>query len=133
MNQMMNDKSYLDTKIGYFNKDLGCETIYVGNLSYDKDEIEIKQMFEEFGVVNYVKIIKDASTQKSKGIAFVQMLNRKHAKNAILKLNESEVDGRLLKVSIAEETNKENKASARKRRKPYRAYISKKDRGLEIN
>ena len=85
-------------------------------------------MFEKFGVVNYVKLVKDSSTQLSKGIAFVQMLNRKHAKQAISILNDSELDGRTLKVSIAVENNQASGTIKKKRRKPYKSYVSKKDR-----
>jgi len=128
MDLTIQTQDYLDSKIGFFNKDPGITTIYVGNLSYDKTEAQIKSLFEVYGGVNYVKIIKDSSTHLSKGIAFVQMYNGKHAKLAISKLNESELDGRVLKVSVAEESNTENNSAKRKRRKPYKPYVAKKDR-----
>lgn len=121
---------YLDTKIGTFNKDSSVDTIYVGNLLYEVDEIEIKELFEEFGYVSYVKLIKDKTTQKSKGIAFVQMPHANHARAAIKELNGSIIDGRMIKVSIAVENNKQG-AIARvthKRRKPYKSYTSKAGR-----
>ena len=122
------DNDYLDSKIGKFNKDPSVFTIYIGNLAYDLIEIDIMAMFEAYGYVNYVKLIKDQATQLSRGIAFVQMPNQKHAKLAIAKLNGSDCDGRILKVNIAEESNEASGKLVKKRRKPYKAYVSKKDR-----
>lgn len=125
----LNDNSYLDTKIGRFHKDPSVTTVYVGNLSFTKTEEEIRDLFEEYTDVNYVKIVKDHTTHKSKGIAFIQMVNRKEAMYAISQLNGSQVDGRTLKVSIANENDDARAKVVKKRRKPYRPYVSKKDRG----
>ena len=121
-------KNYLDSKIGYFNKADCITTLYVGNLDFDKNEFQIKNLFEDHGNVNYVKIVKDKETHKSTGIAFLQMANKKHALIAISKLNGAEVDGRLLKVSIAEEQDENRVPVRKKRRKAYKAYVSKADR-----
>lgn len=125
---------YLDTKIGRFNKDESVLTIYVGNLSFAMDEIDIKELFEEFGHVHYVKLIKDKVTHNSKGIAFVQMPHANQGREAIKVLNGEQVDGRVLKVSIAVENNERAKETltksvkVKKRRKPYKAYVSKAKR-----
>lgn len=121
----MANNSYLNSKIGFFNKDVSMTTIYVGNLSYEKTEIDIKELFESYGKVTYVKIVKDSETHDSKGIAFIQMPHKKEAKLALAKLNGATIDDRVLKVSEAID---ENKPQAKKRRKPYKPYISKKDR-----
>ncbi len=78
-------------------------TVYVGNLSYTKNESDIKKMFRKFGVVKFVNIILDSKTKKSKGIAFVQMPSKSQAADAVAKLDGSLQDGRTVKVSIAEE------------------------------
>jgi RNA recognition motif-containing protein len=122
---------HLDTRIGYFNKNPNFTTIYVGNLNFDRNEMDIQDIFAPHGVVSYVKLIKDSYSHESRGIAFIQMPNMKDAKVAIEKLNGAEIDGRILKVSIAEESvnNPVKKpVSKSKRRKPYKAYVSKKDR-----
>ncbi|MFT6630909.1 MAG: RNA recognition motif-containing protein [Bacteriovoracaceae bacterium] len=121
---------HLSSKIGYFNKDISVTTIYVGNLSYEIDEIDIKDIFSEFGVVTYVKIVKDSETFESKGIAFVQMPVKKQAELALKELNGAEIDERVIKVSIAvENDNSRTEAvTTKKRRKPYKPYISKADR-----
>jgi RNA recognition motif-containing protein len=78
-------------------------TIYVGNLSYQKTEKEIKKMFTPYGSVMFADIVTDSKTGQSKGIAFVKMPNDIHAKKAISEINGSVVDGRTLKVSIAQQ------------------------------
>jgi len=127
-NEMNND--YLDTKIGYFNKDPSVATIYIGNLSFDFTELLIKDLFEQYGYVNYVKLVKDPETHQSRGIAFVQMSHQNHARSAIKALNGSSLDGRVLKVSIAKENNDDRSIvkPIKIRRKPYKAYVSKAQR-----
>ena len=75
--------------------------IYVGNLSYDVSENELRRAFEEFGTVESVKIIMDRYTNRSKGFGFVGMNDPDEAKTAMSKLKGSELDGRELKVNEA--------------------------------
>lgn len=125
-----NDNDYLDTKIGRFNKDSSVITIYTSGLSYDMTEEDILVLFEQFGYVNYVKLIKDSETHASKGIAFIQMPHANHARVAIKKLDGAQIEGRTLKVSVAkEQDNASSKAKlVKKRRKPYKAYVAKANR-----
>ena len=135
---MQNDKyshsnlDYLDTKIGQFNKDISVTTIYVGNLNYEMVEFDILDLFEQHGHVNYVKLIKDKNSHDSKGIAFVQMSRANEARNAISALNGADIDGRSIKVSIAQEKDSSSVAikPVKTRRKPYKAYVSKAKRAL---
>ena len=57
--------------------------IYIGNLNYRVREEDLKQVMEDYGVVDSVKIIKDRETGKSKGFAFVEMPDDAAAKKAI--------------------------------------------------
>jgi RNA recognition motif-containing protein len=75
--------------------------IYAGNLSHDLTEDELRQVFEEFGEVESVKMIKDMETGQSKGFGFVQMPVKEQATEAIEKLNGKEVSGREMKVAEA--------------------------------
>lgn len=78
--------------------------LYVGNLSYDMTEKELKEYFESsIGEVTHAKIIFDESTsnKRSKGFGFIEMSNEKHAKEAIEKLNGKEFMGRNIIVSAA--------------------------------
>lgn len=73
--------------------------IYVGNLSYDVTEKDLRQAFEVFGQVESVKLIKDELSGRSKGFAFVAMPDKKSAQSAIDGLNGKELKGRAVKVS----------------------------------
>ena len=75
--------------------------IYIGNLNYRVREEDLKQVMEEYGVVDSVKIIKDRETGKSKGFAFVEMPDDAAAKKAIRELNEAEFEGRQMVVKEA--------------------------------
>jgi RNA recognition motif-containing protein len=75
--------------------------IYVGNLSYRMTEDELHQAFAEFGEVTSAKIITDRDTGQSKGFGFVEMPNQSEAEAAISALNETDVQGRNLRVNEA--------------------------------
>ncbi len=77
--------------------------IYIGNLNFNLSEDELKQVFEEYGEVNSVKIISDKYSGRSKGFGFIEMPNDENAKKAIDELNGAEVKGRSLKVNQARE------------------------------
>ncbi len=75
--------------------------IYVGNLSYEVTEEDLKEAFEAFGAVETAKIIKDNYTGRSKGFGFVEMPAKDEAESAINDLNDKELKGRTLKVNEA--------------------------------
>ncbi len=75
--------------------------IYVGNLSYDLTEDEMKQEFEAFGQVVSAKVITDKYTGRSKGFGFVEMADDEEGKAAIAGMNGKDVKGRALKVDEA--------------------------------
>ena len=75
--------------------------IYVGNLSFDATEDDIEQTFAEFGEVSSVNIIKDRETGRSRGFAFVEMSDGEQAKEAIEKVNLTEIAGRSVTVNEA--------------------------------
>jgi len=77
--------------------------IYVGNLSYETTEEDLKEAFKAFGEVNSVRLIKDKYTDRSKGFGFVEMPDEAQAKSAIEGLNEKDLKGRNLKVNEARE------------------------------
>ena len=69
-------------------------SIYVGNLSYDSTEEDIRQAFAQYGEVANVNVIIDRETGRPRGFAFVEMPNGTEAKEAIQDLNETEIAGR---------------------------------------
>ncbi len=75
--------------------------IYVGNIPYRLREEDLKEIFEEYGTVDSVKIITDKFSGRSKGFGFIEMPNNEEAQKAIEELNEAEVDGRNLRVNEA--------------------------------
>ena len=77
--------------------------IYISNLSFHTTEEDLKSMFGKFGTVSSAKIIMDRETNRSRGFAFVEMPNEAEGKQAMQDLNNKEVEGRPLSVSIAKE------------------------------
>ena len=75
--------------------------IYVGNISHEVKEEDLKEAFEAFGQVESVKIISDNYTGRSKGFGFVEMSSNSEAQSAIDGLNDKELKGRALKVNTA--------------------------------
>jgi RNA recognition motif-containing protein len=73
--------------------------IYVGNLPENITKTDLKDAFKAYGKVTAVKLKKDLFTKKSKGYAFVVMLNPKEARAAIEALDGSELKGQKLKVN----------------------------------
>lgn len=77
--------------------------IYIGNLSFDTTEDELRQAFTAFGEVSTVKIVSDRDTGRSRGFGFVEMATRDEATAAINGLNGQDLNGRSLNVNEARE------------------------------
>ena len=77
--------------------------VYVGNMSFDTQEDDLRDLFAAYGEVESVNIISDRYTGKSRGFGFVEMANAEQAGSAIAGLNNTEVNGRLLRVNLAQE------------------------------
>ncbi len=75
--------------------------IYVGNLSYEVTEEDLRTSFESFGKVESASIINDKYSGKSKGFGFIEMPSAEEAKAAIDGLNGKELKGRNLNVNEA--------------------------------
>lgn len=75
--------------------------IYVGNLSYNATEEDLKELFETYGTVASVALIKDKMTGQMRGFAFVEMPNDAEAQTAIQALNDNDFKGRNLAVNVA--------------------------------
>ncbi len=75
--------------------------IYCGNLSYDLTEDDLQGLFEEFGPVVRVNIIKDRDTGNPKGFGFVEMENQADGQNAVEDLDGTAVKGRDIRVNEA--------------------------------
>lgn len=75
--------------------------LYVGNLSYNATEDDIRDAFAQFGEVTAVRIITDRETGRPRGFAFVEMADRTAGEKAIQGLNNAEIVGRAVTVNEA--------------------------------
>ena len=75
--------------------------IYVGNLSRETTDDDLRGVFEGYGEVANVNVIKDRYTDESRGFGFVEMPNKDQALQAISGLNGADLDGRTLNVNEA--------------------------------
>ncbi|WP_040891249.1 RNA recognition motif domain-containing protein [Vibrio ezurae] len=86
-------------------------TLYVGNLSYKASESHVKELFEEYGTVYSVRLMKDKRTGKRRGFGFVEV-GHDDADSMIAKLNEYEYMQRTIKVRIANEPKHPSEAES---------------------
>ena len=77
------------------------KNLFVGNMSFHITEGELRALFEPFGEITRVQVMTDRDTGRSRGFAFVEMVNDEEAAAAISALNGKEVDGRALNVNEA--------------------------------
>jgi RNA recognition motif-containing protein len=89
------------------------KTIYVGNLSFDASEADVRELFAQYGAVHSVELITDRETGRARGFGFVEM-DSDDASAAIEALNGTEFGGRTLRVNEARERG------ARRQRPPRR-------------
>lgn len=75
--------------------------LYVGNLSFDSTDEELRQLFEPHGTVESAKVATDRDTGRSRGFGFIEMSSDSEAESAISALNGSQVGGRALIVNEA--------------------------------
>lgn len=109
--------------------------IYVGNLSYDTTEDELRTYFSQFGNIQDIKLIIDFSTGRSKGFGFVTYTSDQDSESA-LAANGVELSGRKLKVNIAREDNRtagngggRGPMGGAGARRPNRSFRERDDRG----
>src|SRR5919198_4601465 len=76
-----------------------AKKLYVGNLSFDATEDQLRQAFGQYGTVNSAQIVTDRDTGRSRGFAFVEMADG--ADQAIAALNGAQLGGRTLTVNEA--------------------------------
>ena len=77
------------------------KNIFVGNLDFGATEESVRSLFEEYGAVERVSVMKDRDTGRSRGFGFVEMTNADEADRAINALNGTNFGGRPLNVNEA--------------------------------
>jgi cold-inducible RNA-binding protein len=80
--------------------------LFVAGLPYDFDDVDLKEMFELYGAVNFAKIVMDRETGKSKGFGFVDMPDETEARGAIETLDNASIRGKKMAVKEADEQNR---------------------------
>lgn len=87
--------------------------IYVSNLSFNVQDDDLKDYFQDYGEVTSAKVITDKFTNRSRGFGFVEMSDDEAAQKAIKELNGAMVDGRSMSVTVAKprEERSNNKKS----------------------
>ncbi|MCI5057402.1 MAG: RNA-binding protein [Flavobacteriales bacterium] len=83
--------------------------IFVAKLNYGTTEADLRSAFENYGVVDSVKIIIDRETGRSKGFGFVEMSDDSEANNAISNLNDSQLDGNNIVVKESQPREQDNR------------------------
>lgn len=83
--------------------------IFVGNLSFETNDDELRAEFAQYGELSSVNILRDRMTNRSRGFAFVEMPNNEEAQNAITALNGKSINGRT--INAAEAKSREERSS----------------------
>lgn len=83
--------------------------IFVGNLSFETTDDELRAEFAQYGELSSVNILRDRMTNRSRGFAFVEMPNNEEAQNAITALNGKTINGR--QINAAEARPREERSS----------------------
>ncbi|HRY22235.1 MAG TPA: RNA-binding protein [Candidatus Dojkabacteria bacterium] len=84
--------------------------LFVGNLSWDVRDEQLKEVFGEVGTVEEAVVIIDRMKNRSKGFGFVTMSTEEEAQTALEELNGKEIDGRPINVSEAREQSGERRS-----------------------
>lgn len=77
--------------------------MYVSNLSFQTADDDLRKLFEQFGAVPSAKVITDRETGRSRGFGFVEMGADEEANSAMKALNNKDIDGRAMSVTVARE------------------------------
>ena len=83
--------------------------MYISNLSFHTTDDDLRVLFEKFGTVSSAKVITDRESGRSRGFWFVEMDAAADANKAIQGLNNKEIEGRAISVSVAKEKKADNK------------------------
>jgi len=84
--------------------------MYVSNLSFHTTDEDLRKLFSQYGTVSSAKVITDRETGRSRGFGFVEMESSKEANEAMKNLDNKEIEGRPISVTVARE--RENKGSS---------------------
>ena len=89
--------------------------VFVGGLSWNTTDVGLQQAFEVFGQVTEARVIKDRESGRSRGFGFVTFSDAEDADRAIEELNQTDLDGRTIRVNEAQEREARHRGSQRNR------------------
>lgn len=95
--------------------------IYVGNLTRETNETDLRTAFEKFGQITTISIIKDKFSGESRGFAFIEMPSKEAAQSAIDNMNGKELNGNTITVNEAR-ARKNFQSGFKKYRNPYKRF-----------
>ena len=114
-------------------KNTGIHSVYIGNLSFKAEEPQILQIFKPYGYIKNIKIMREGKENKSKGFAFVDMVNITEAQKAVEALNGTSYHGRTLKVSIAKTQNFKAPEEIQERKPSKNAILNQAKKQKRLN
>jgi cold-inducible RNA-binding protein len=76
--------------------------LFVGSLSYNTDDRSLREAFTPHGEITEATVISDRDTGRSRGFGFVTFADAESAEKAVAALNQTELDGRTIKVDVAQ-------------------------------
>lgn len=82
--------------------------LYVGGLSFNTTEDELRQLFSQIGELRSCRLVRDRDSKQSRGFAFIEMASEAEAQQAISRFNGYQLDGRPLTVSEAREKGEDH-------------------------
>jgi RNA recognition motif-containing protein len=91
--------------------------IFIGGLLYDTEENVVRELFEKYGTIDSVNLIPDRKPGFNKGFGYVEMPDDSEATKAIEELNGTEVNGKKITVSVADNKVRDEQSNKRKRQK----------------
>jgi cold-inducible RNA-binding protein len=93
---------YHENGVGVYPEDYSMsKRLYVGNLKFSVSDDSLREVFAQFGNVDFARVITERGSGRSKGFGFVEMATEQEAAEAVERLNGSSLEGREMIVSIA--------------------------------
>ncbi len=90
--------------------------LFVGGLSWDTTDEGLRVAFEQFGSVTEAKVITDRDTGRSRGFGFVTFENPRDGETAITEMDDRELDGRRVRVNVAQDRQRGGGGGGRSQR-----------------
>lgn len=87
--------------------------LFVGSLSWNTDDHGLREAFAPFGEITEAKVITDRDSGRSRGFGFVTFTDDEAADKAIAAMNETELDGRTIKVNVAQDKRRDGGGGGR--------------------